>query len=360
MARLGGHAWAADLDLKCQRAEAVARCAEAMLRKGFAPDVVVGHPGWGELLAIKDVLPGVPVLHQLEFVYQLQGADTGFDPEFRSSDWGSAVRLRLRRLPQLLAFHDLDHALAPTHWQASTAPRVFRDRISVIHEGIDTAAIKPRPAAFVELKSAGLRFQKGDEVVSFVARQLEPYRGFHVFMRMLPRLQALRPNCQVLIVGGDGVSYGAPPVGAKSWRRVLLQELGGRLDLSRIHFVGKVPHDVLHHLFQVTACHVYLTYPFVLSWSLLEAMSCAAVVVGSATPPVQEVIEDQVNGLLVDFFDHDRLASTVAAVLSDPSSYAQLGVKARETVKTNYDLNAVCLPRQIELVERLAEGLQPL
>jgi glycosyltransferase involved in cell wall biosynthesis len=350
------HPWAVDLSTKCHRAEAVADCVVQLVGEGFKPDLVIGHPGWGELLAIKDVLPAVPVLHHLEFVYQLQGADVGFDPEFHLHDWYNAAQLRLRRAPQLLAFHDLDHAWAPTHWQASTAPEQFRSRVSVIHEGIDTARIRPLASAHVELQRAGLCFRLGDEVVSFVARNLEPCRGFQVFMRMLPRLQALRPGCHVVIVGGDGVGYGALPAGGGSWRQALLKELCGQLDLSRVHFVGRVPHSVLLNLFQVSACHVYLTYPFVLSWSLLEAMSCGAVVVGSATPPVQEVIEHGVNGLLVDFFDAVGLANAVADVLTAPSGYTHLGQAARESVQQRYDLASVCLPQQLRLVEGLAAG----
>ena len=173
----------------------------------------------------------------------------------------------------------------------------------MIHEGVDTRQIRPDSNAKVSLKKRGLTFKKGDEVVSYVARNLEPYRGFHIFMRMLPLLQAQRPNCHVVIVGADGVSYGAKPTNGRSWRQVLLEEVGGQLDLSRIHFVGRVAHSVLHNLFQVSACHIYLTYPFVLSWSLLEAMSCGAVIIGSATPPAQEVIRDGKNGLIVNFFD---------------------------------------------------------
>jgi len=347
------HGWAADFQTKCLRAEAVARLLERLIGEGLAPDLVVGHPGWGELLAVKDLLPGVPVLHQVEFVYQLEGGDVGFDPEFQQSEWTNRSRLRLRRATQLLAFHDLDWGLAPTAWQASTAPAEFRDRISVIHEGVDTDLIAPKSSSTITLQKAGMTFRPGDEVVSYVARNLEPYRGFHVFLRMLPRLQALRPNAQVLIVGGEGVSYSSSSAGGGSWKQVLLKELEGQLDLSRIHFVGQVPHPVLHDLFRVTACHVYLTYPFVLSWSLLEAMACGAVVIGSATPPVQEVIRHGENGLLVDFFDGDALAQRIAAVLADPAAHRPLGELARAEVVANYDLQSVCLPQQFALVDRL-------
>lgn len=348
------HPWAADFQTKCVRAEAVARLASQCRDEGFQPDLVVGHPGWGELLAIKDVFPSVPVLHQLEWVYPLTGGDSTFDPEFPLPD-ATRTQVRLRRATQFLAFHDLDHAWAPTHWQAASAPALFQDRISVIHEGIDTRAIGPNPAAEVRLQRAGLTLRSGDEVLTFVARNLEPYRGFHTFLRLLPELQRRRPALHVLLVGGDGVSYGKAPAGGGTWRQVLLRELEGQLDLSRLHFVGQVPHAVLHQLFQICRAHAYLTYPFVLSWSLLEAMACGAVVVGSATPPVAEVIEDGRNGHLVDFFDHQAWIDTLERVLADPRGQEELRAQARQTVVARYDLLSHCLPRQLELVDQVAD-----
>ncbi len=347
------HPWAADFQTKVLRAEAVARRLEALLAGGLRPDLVIGHPGWGELLLVKDLLPAVPVLHQVEFVYRLEGGDVGFDPEFSDPGWRRRAQLRLRRAPQLLALQDLDWGLAPTPWQASTVPPEYRQRLSVIHEGIDTGAITPQGPATLQLQRAGLELRRGDEVVSFVARNLEPYRGFHQFMRMLPHLQRLRPSAQVVIVGGDGVSYGAAPPGGGSWREALWREVGPEIDSRRVHFVGHVPHGVLHELFRVCACHVYLTVPFVLSWSLLEAMSCGALVIGSATPPVQDVIVDGHNGLLVDFFDHRGLAALVAKVLEDPGAYRSLRTAARRTVVEDFDLQGVCLPRQLALVDQL-------
>ena len=349
------HPWAQDFQTKVIRAEAVLTLLRDCREQIPRPDLILGHPGWGELLGIKDHWGGVPVLHQLEFVYQLQGGDTDFDPEFPLAT-GAQTRLRLRRATQLLAFHDLDWALAPTHWQASTAPAAFRERLSVIHEGIDTTGIAPREGSFVNLQKRGLRFAPGDEVVSFVARNLEPYRGFHAFMRALPLLQRLRPKAHVILVGGEGVSYGAPPAAGGSWKQALLAELAGQLDPSRLHFVGAVPHPVLHDLFRVCACHVYLTYPFVLSWSLLEAMACGAVVIGSDTPPLAEVISPGINGLLVDFFSPEALAHQMAAVLADPAAHRPLGLEARRTVVEHFDLHGVCLPRQLALLDWLAAG----
>jgi glycosyltransferase involved in cell wall biosynthesis len=348
------HPWAADFQTKCVRAQAVARLASQCRDEGFQPDLVIGHPGWGELLAIKDVFPSTPVLHQLEWVYTLTGGDTNFDPEFPLTGKEAESQLRLRRAPQLLAFHDLDHAWAPTQWQAACAPREFRDRVSVIHEGIDTQTITPNLAAEVRLQRAGLTLRPGDEVLTFVARNLEPYRGFHVFMRLLPELQRRRPNLQVVVVGADGVSYGRPPKGGGTWRQVLLKEVGGALAMERLHFVGRVPLSVLHNLFQVCRAHAYFTYPFVLSWSLLEAMACGALVVGSATPPLREVIEDGVNGHLVDFFDQSAWLDTLEKVLAEPERQHPLRHRARQTIVEGYDLGSHCLPQQLALVDQVA------
>lgn len=347
------HPWAADLQTKAIRAEALGKLVADLLQAGLSPDLVIGHSGWGELLAIKDLLPQVPVLHQVEWIYQLQGGDTNFDPEFSSLSWKDQTRLRLRRAPQLVALQDLDWGLSPSQWQASSVPMEYRNRLSIIHEGIDTCTICPKAGSGLSLQRAGLHFEAGAELVSFVARNLEPYRGFHTFMRMLPILQQLRPNAQVVIVGGESVSYGQPAPNGSSWKQTLLEELRGQLDLSRVHFVGKIPHHMLHELFRICACHAYLTYPFVLSWSMLEAMSCGAVVLGSATPPVEEVIEHGRNGLLVNFFDKQAWANNIATVLENPAAYKHLGVAARQTIVDRYDLHSKCIPQQLKLIDRL-------
>ena len=234
-----------------------------------------------------------------------------------------------------------------------TAPDVYKNRIHVIHEGIDTNKIVPKSDSIIRLRRAGLTFKLGDPVVTFVARNLEPYRGFHIFMRSLPLLQSIIPDCHVIIVGDDGVSYGRRPKGARSWKAALLKELEGNLDFSRIHFAGKISHEYLHNLFQVSACHVYLTYPFVLSWSLLEAMSCGCLIVGSQTEPLEEVVDDNSNGFLVNFFDADGLANRIAYVLKNQTHLVEMRLAARRTVQESYDLNKICLPRQIELASEL-------
>ena len=350
------HPWAEDSLSKLLRAETVGVIMNELKSKNWIPDLVVGHSGWGELIPVKDIFPDVPVLHYLEMFYQPRGLDVDFDPEFATQGWAMQTKVRIKQTLQLLALQDLDTVLMPTHFQAQTIPHEYQHKCDIIHEGIDTEAISPIDDRYISLKKAGLTLRKGDEVVSFVNRSLEPMRGFHVFMRSLPKLQQLRPNAQIIIVGGsENVSYGQPPQGHANWKDAMLHELSGKIDLSRIHFVGKVPHDTLHDIFRICSCHVYLTYPFVLSWSMLEAMSCEAVVIGSKTPPVEEVIEHQKNGLLVDFFDTNELAETIAQVLSDPDQYKTLAQQARKTIQERYDLNTVCLPKLLNLVDTLAK-----
>jgi glycosyltransferase involved in cell wall biosynthesis len=342
------------------RGTAVAQTILKLIGEGFEPNLVIGHSGWGELLSLADILPGVPVVHHQEFVYSVEGADYGFDKEFHHPTWIDLTGLRVRRNFQLLALDTYSCATTSTWWQWSSIPAAYRDRVVVAHEGVDTNKITPLTppgeTAEITLSRDGVVLSPGDEVVTFVNRTLEPCRGFHTFMRMLPLLQQLRPNMRALIIGKEGKGYGTSPPGGGNWRTFMMNELAGRIDSSRLHFVGQVPHSILHRVFRLSACHVYFTVPFVLSWSMLEAMACGCLVVGSATPPVQEVITHGGNGLLVDFFDHEELARTIARVLAKPECYSTIRQAARKTVISNYDLHSVCLPKQIDMVNRLLKG----
>jgi glycosyltransferase involved in cell wall biosynthesis len=331
----------------------VARAALRLRREqGYVPDVVFGHSGWGETLFLKEVWPEARHLVYAEFYYSGRGRDVGFDPEFETNaDAFDPVMIAQARAAHLgQAMLHADAGLSPTAWQADTYPPALRRLISVIHDGVDTDALGPDPAAEVTLPS-GARFRAGDEVMTFVNRNFEPYRGYHIFMRALPAVLAARPQLQVVLVGGDDVSYGRAAPAGTTWKQMFLDEMAGKLDLSRLHFPGKVPYDTFCKLMQVARVHAYLTYPFVLSWSMIEAMAAGALVVGSNTAPVAEVIQDGVNGRLVDFFDVDGWSEALIDALADPLHYTPLRVAARATAVGQYDLRKVSLPRLIAFVE---------
>ena len=351
----GVHPLAGGFESKVIRGESAALAALSLKAEGFTPDVICGHPGWGETLFLKDVWPKAQLLSFVEFVYRAEGADVGFDPEFPINDMGK-LQVRAKNASVYMSLADSDWLVAPTAWQAEQIPTPFRERLSVIHDGIDTDAVKPNPDARVKLGRDGLELRLGDEVVTFVNRNLEPYRGYHMFMRALPEILRRRPKARVILVGGNGVSYGNALPEGQSYREKYLSEVKEALDMSRVHFVGAVPYPVFLNLLQISAAHVYLTYPFVLSWSMLEAMSAGCIVIGSSTAPVKEVIRDGENGILVDFLSPTEIASAVIEVLAHSHTHAPLRQAARQTAVTRYDLKHVCLPRHISLINALARG----
>lgn len=333
------------------RAHRVARAAIQLRDKvGFSPDVIFGHSGWGETLFLKEVWPEARLLVYAEFYYASRGLDVGFDPEFSRTDAATGFAVTARQSHLALAMVQADAALSPTEWQADTFPPCFRDKITITHDGVDTDFLTPDPRASFTLPNGHL-LRAGDEVLTYVARNLEPYRGTHVFLRALPDMLEERPHAQVVIMGGDGVSYGAVPTQG-CWREVFQRELHGRLDPARVHFLGRVPYGDYQRLLQISRAHAYLTIPFVLSWSMLEAMSMGACVIGSRTGPVEEVITDGVNGRLVDYFDIEGWSETLIDVLAHPERQGRLRAAARKTIVENYDLRRVCLPRLIRFVEQ--------
>jgi glycosyltransferase involved in cell wall biosynthesis len=324
-----------------RRGKRVAAGAMHLKRQGFRPDVIFAHIGWGEALFLKDVFPDAKILMYSEFFYGGRGSDVGFDREFPLTA-EKILRLRVMNAPLLMSLDASDWGMAPTWWQQKQFPAAYRGRMSVIHDGIDTDLVLPSS----EKREAGL--------ITYVARNLEPYRGFHTFMRAIPAIQKRRPNARIVIVGGDEVSYSPRLPPGQTYRQHLLREIEGRADLSKVHFTGKIPYADYLALLRRSSVHVYLTYPFVLSWSLLEAMSAGCLVIGSRTPPVEEVIRDGENGLLTDFFSTEALAARIDHALSHDHSH--LRQAARKTVVERFDLNRVCLPAQLELVARLLQG----
>jgi glycosyltransferase involved in cell wall biosynthesis len=348
-----GHPWSHDLDTKVIRGAACLKSAQQLKSDGFTPDLIVAHPGWGEAMFLKLVWPRAPLGIYCEYHYHAEGGDVGFDPEFSTpAAIEDAARLRVRNIANSFAMEDAVGGLSPTSWQANSFPPAFRSRISVVHDGIDTDFVRRKDGVQLRL-SNGVVLSADDEVITFVARNLEPVRGYHVFMRALPDLLRQRPNAHVLIIGGTDVSYGrAPPPGA-TWKDIFLDEVRQELDMTRVHFVRPLPHAEFLSVLSVSRVHVYLTYPFVLSWSLLEAMALGCAIVASDTEPVREVITENETGRLVPFFDRKALVDAIAGLCADATERRRLGSNAKALVAEHYDLRSRCLPRQLAWIDGL-------
>lgn len=347
------HPFARRFELECRRAEQVIYAANVLKLTGMSPKVIFVHPGWGESLPLKQIFPHAKICLYCEFYYRTKGADVGFDPEFGQFGIDGLTRITLRNAATLLGLVDATVGIAPTEWQRNVFPSELQANIQVIHDGIDVEMLEPRPSTFRH-PQLGRDLQTGDEVLTFVARNLEPYRGFHVFMRALPQILAARPNARVCIVGGTDVSYGNPPAGADTWKTALIDEIRGSADLNRVHFLGTLPYEQYLALLRVSRVHTYLTYPFVLSWSLLEALALERVVVASDTGPVQEIIKDGENGFLVPFFDREALVGKVIEVLTTPERFADVGKRARAGIRKHFSFRDTTLPRYMKLIEEPA------
>lgn len=341
------HHYLKPFETNVRRAQVVFKALVAM-KKTFIPDIVVGHTGWGELMYVKEALPNAKVLGFSEYFYQPRLADIGFDTEFPNS-FDDLLKTTSRNLVNWQTFHSVDWNLMPTAWQASTHPRSFLERSTVIFDGVDTINLKPNNEAEFEID--GHKFTAKDEIITFINRNFEPYRGFHVFYRALPEILKKRPNAHVLMIGGGGVSYGAGPKGGGTWREKLEAEVGSQIPQDRVHWSGRIEYDKLIAALQISKAHVYLTYPFVQSWSMVEAMGLGALVIGSKTSPVQEFIEHGKTGLLFDFFNKEQLINQVCEVLEHPKKFEQIRINARDYISKNYDIKTICLPKQAELIE---------
>jgi glycosyltransferase involved in cell wall biosynthesis len=334
--------------MECRRAEQVLYSLSTLKASGFQPDIIFAHPGWGETLPLRTVFPDARILLYCEFFYGRDGRDIGFDPEFPEGGLDGGIALSLKNAATLLALSDADRGVSPTPWQRSTFPRHFQRMIDVVHEGIDVDEVRPWSDAAFRLPD-GRVLKPGDPVITFVARNLEPIRGYHAFMRALPRVLDRLPTADVLIIGGHGTSYGTKPPRGTTWKTMFLNEVAGRLDLRRVHFLGRVPRERYLSALQVSAAHVYLTYPFVLSWSLIEAMSVGCAIVASDTAPLHDVIDGN-NGILVPFFDTEQLADRVVEVVSKPRRFADMRRRARDLARDKYDARRICVPQMRRLI----------
>ncbi|AUN33945.1 glycosyltransferase family 4 protein [Niveispirillum cyanobacteriorum] len=345
------HPYLIKSDQAIWRGQAVLAACVLLSQTGYRPNLVIGHNGWGELLYLKDLWPDVPVIGYCEFYYHGVGVDVGFDPP-GPVNLDMLARVRSLNAHHLLGMAAIDRGISPTRWQHDLHPAFLHPKLSVIHDGIDTQTASPGPAQPLILPD-GRRLEPGMPLVTYIARDLEPYRGFPIMMRAAAHLLRSRPDLRLVIAGGDGVSYGTPPPDGGTWRAKMLAELGDQLPLDRVHFLGTIPHADFINLMRLSSAHVYLTYPFVLSWSMLEAMACGVSLVASDTPPVREVVEQGRNGILVPFHDPVAVAAGLGMALDIPPGQRQaMRNSARQTVIDHYDLNRVALPAWLTMLHR--------
>lgn len=325
---------------------------QKLKEQGFTPDVILGHVGWGELTFVKQVWPQAPVLGYWEYFFLAEGGSVGFDPEYPASP-DTPYIMHSRNAINYLNLSTVDLGQSPTQWQMDTYPPEFGAKSYVCHDGIRTDRLLPDPNASVKLGRVERPVTRDDEIFTYMARNMEPTRGFHVFMRALPHILEARPNARALVIGGNEVSYGKGSNAEGGYRAEMEREVGDRVDWDRVHFFGRVPYEGYQQVIQLSRCHIYLTVPFVLSWSLLESMSMQATIVASDVAPVREAIRHGENGLLVDFFQPEALAKQVAEVLARPDDYAHLGVQARADVVEKYDFLTATLKVHVEKINSL-------
>lgn len=330
----------------------VARSLGSLKKKGFVPDVMIGHTGWGSLLYAKDIYPDVPLLGYFEWYYHAVHSDSYWWPdEIPSVDM--KLRIRTKNAHHLLSLEACDAGYVPTRWQYDQFPEEFRYKLSVVHDGIDTNFCRPaakRPG--IELEDVKLNLPAGTEIITYVSRGFEEFRGFPQFMDAIREVLARRPLCHVVLMGQDRICYGSKLAGDMTYQQQ--EEQKGGYDTERVHFIGSRNRGDYRKVLQASSVHVYLTRPFVLSWSLLEAMSFGLPLVASKTPPVEEVVEDGVNGLLAEFRSPHHIARRIEELLDDRELAARLGKAARETILERYELTR-CLHQQEDMLYRLVK-----
>lgn len=353
----GIHEWILDIESKVIRGEACADAAEKLKNKGFEPNVICGHPGWGEMLFLKKIWPEVPMIQYQEFYYNEENSDSDFDPEFQSErTWKDKARTIMKAVNAQLNLRQTDWNITPTKFQKSTFPEIYQKKISVIHDGINIDEAKPNSARKIISLAEGKVINPGDTVITFVNRKLEPYRGCHTFIRAIPLIQEKVKGCKIIMIGEkEGVSYGAK-CKTGEWYEKFFAEIKGKYIEEDVHLIGSVDHSSFTKIIQRSDVHVYLTYPFVLSWSLLEAMACEIAIVGSKTEPVMELISHNKNGLLVDFFDKKELSEGIKELAKNKDLAKKLGKEARQTIVNNYSQKE-CVEKQIALIKMVADRI---
>lgn len=340
------HHYIRPLENAVLQGQAVYRELDKLKKDGFYPDVVYGHSGWGPTMFIKDLFPKSKLLCYFEWFYNSEGSDVGFDPsEPLTTD--DKLRIRIKNAPILTDLYSCDAGMCPTIWQRHQFPKEYYDKLNVLHDGIDTQYFSPQKDEKLILPKIGLDLSGVKEIITYVSRGMEPYRGFPQFMESVFLLQKKRKKCHVVVVGEDRVAYGRKLPGGKTFKQLMLDKFD--FDFSRLHFTGRLPYNQYLQVLRASSVHVYLTRPFVLSWSMLEAMSTGCLIIASDTSPVTEVVQDGVNGLLVDFFSPQDIVAKIEHALDNPDQMEMLRINARKTIQEKYSLSDL-LPKHLEWI----------
>ena len=329
--------------------QAAAEMLASIKMSGFEPDVIVGH-SWGNSLFVKEIFPDVPYIAYIEWYYNYHNSDVDFKDKNISIDEKASLMCKNAHILQDLV--NCDYAISPTNWQKSQIPKIFHDKIKILHEGINTDICVPDENVQFKVPQKDIILTSKDEVLTYATRGMEEYRGFPEFMKAASILMKQRPNMHVLIGGEDRVCYGRQ-LRNDTFKQKMLREL--EFDMDRLHFTGPLPYSEYLKLLQVSTAHIYLTYPFVLSWSFIEAMSCGCRIIASDTAPVQEVLEDGKEGLMVDFYDIDKMVSLANDIMDHREKYDNLRKNAREKAIKNYNLKTL-LPQQLEFLTNVAKN----
>lgn len=343
----------AEADL--MRGRAAADCALKLRENGFNPKAIVGHPGWGEMIYMREIWPHAKQVHYGEYYYRSKGGDVGFDHEFGVPTEADLLRVHPKNATQILQYSEADYIISPTPFQANRFPKLLKPMIRIIHEGVDVDMVKPDPDARLTLPN-GRELTRGDQVITLINRRFEPMRGYHIFMRALPEVMRALPEAQVVLIGADEPGgYGKPAPRGTTWGKVFLDEVRGGIDESRLHFMGTVPHPVMLSALAISSAHAYYTYPFVLSWSLLEAMASECAIIASDTAPVRDALTDGVNARLLDFFDPKALADTIIETVRNPDSMAAMRKAARQSAIAEWDRKRICEPAWVRLMAEVLD-----
>nr|WP_321513946.1 glycosyltransferase [uncultured Pseudodesulfovibrio sp.] len=320
---------------------------------GFTPDVILGHSGWGQTMFLRDVFPDTPFIGYFEWYYSANSAEVLFDDTEISL--AQKAMLRTRNAPILQDLASCCAGITPTAWQHTQFPIEFQSKLLQAHDGIDTRYFAPASNGKLDISTLSLPnadLSGAEELVTYSARGMEPYRGFPQFYEALPAILEARPKCHILIVGTDRTCYSPRLPKGQTYKQIMQEKV--KVDESRVHFTGLLPYGKYKQVLQASTVHVYLTWPFVLSWSLLEAMSCGCLVVASDTEPVREVISHEKNGLFTDFHSSEKIAISTVNALAKQEELVELRRNARNTVLERYCLSK-CLPVHLDLLNQTAQ-----